>query len=653
MSKSLSEAIRSLPDQYITARMAMAAAREHNFQLLNYLPRKFVTPKFLKVLFSGKAQGYCWDCDLSRIREALRTEDICRKAVKYSRSNIHHVPPRFRTRKMIEGTVLRYDIIKYAYLIPAAMWDIKLIHRAMECMQFCNTGSYRRGLYKGKAVKHAQVLLHYVPQELKDKAFYRGLFDWKIQPEIIDAVTPKKFKDKAYYLEMVKREFDLVPLHKFGYDVAMSALGPDSKSGVRAFYHRHKKSENDVRDVLFSLLDDALADAIVKNDPEYFNMLPERFQTEQRLILAVKTAGEGGSSSYGEYQYPKEMLSLEVVREFIRQGLACHIPPHFWNPGLAAFCLENGTKNFFWLKQMPKKFQTRAIVAAAFANSHRYLKYSVKKYITKAMTTEAIRSINSDWRYRSDHLADLPQSHFREFTAKTGLPERFMGGEVDFLKLKTARVPYTYCRLGDILVGLYDNGDRYDKRFLTIVTKLHRDKDAEVLASGGTGSFHKTWVEKLVADHDPDFIKPVIDPELKDVQSLSYYGVEFVETDENGVDIYRNTFRGVTVGYCAKKDGVTYHDETVYAAVSGWEYKMDCAQHDAGSGADENRMVTAFMLNRRYGFCQTGMSAFTEDYGLDYYGRYSIGDLRRVVAEQGRKPSTYTYKTELKQINVI
>ncbi|MCE8722073.1 hypothetical protein K0F33_27390, partial [Bacteroides thetaiotaomicron] len=66
------------------------------------------------------------------------------------------------------------------------------------------------------------------------------------------------------------------------------------------------------------------------------------------------------------------------------------------------------------------------------------------------------------------------------------------------------------------------------------------------------GTFHRTWLEKIVAENDPYFIKPRVDKSLKAVQAVCYYGVEKFK-DLNRTEIFRNTFMGETIGYCARR----------------------------------------------------------------------------------------------------
>lgn len=248
-------------------------------------------------------------------------------------------------------------------------------------------------------------------------------------------------------------------------------------------------------------------------------------------------------------------------------------------------------------------------------------------------------------------LEHLPLHYFNEFSKKTGLPYQCLGGEVSFTELKANRDKFTYCRLGSLYVGFIAEGRSYEPKYKLIVTKVEAGQKPTELYYNHVSTFHKTWGGKEVSENDPDFIKPKVDPALKDVQAVSYYGVEHVETNGDGFDVYRNTFMGGTAGYCVKKDGVTYHADTLDEALAGWLYKVDSEKEDvSGSGVDLDRALTANLLHKKYGFCETGMGAFCEDYGLDYFGRYTVGQLRQIVH---RRSSTFRYTSELKRIKII
>jgi hypothetical protein len=87
------------------------------------------------------------------------------------------------------------------------------------------------------------------------------------------------------------------------------------------------------------------------------------------------------------------------------------------------------------------------------------------------------------------------------------------------------------------------------------------DEQPQVIFNRRVGSFHKTWLEKMVADYDRDFVKPTVSKVLKEVQANMYCGVEAVGSKE-GIELFRSTFRGETIGFTGRKDGMIVHAET-------------------------------------------------------------------------------------------
>ena len=165
------------------------------------------------------------------------------------------------------------------------------------------------------------------------------------------------------------------------------------------------------------------------------------------------------------------------------------------------------------------------------------------------------------------------------------------------------------------------------------------------------GTFHRTWLEKIVAENDPLFVKPRVDKSLKAVQAICYYGVEKLK-DLNRTEIFRNTFMGETIGYCARRRDLTYHCENCEALIEGLKYKIRGMAVPV-TPAEDMTLYTADMLHRKFGFCYTGMTAFATDYGLDMEKAYSPAQMRQIVQEKGRKPSLRSYQRELKRINII
>lgn len=656
MSK-LCDAIHNLPHQFITMDLVKEAAKEHNPQLLSHLPKEFITPDVVSEIFSGDRSSYYWKCDLSLVPVECRTEEVCLRALRCSSDNMIHVPTHIINDKIVEIALSSTKRLHFLPLLPLHLWTAEFVYRAMKAIGADYDNSrYLRENSESDILRRCRVVMSIAQENVKTRSFFHGLFREKMASDVISAITPAKYRDKKYFRLMAHYNLNLVPVEQLTYELILIALGEDAGVSLCDIFKPEQR-----RDIVFGIMDNHMADAIVTKQPTFFDELPDKFQTSTRLRLAVKSAGEQGQTRYHRICYDEKLLTLNVVKEFIKQGLECKIPEKYWNKELAQFCFEN-PKAFFWFEQMPKGLQTKEMVTAAVRYSHRNLEYALKENITQDIACEVVRAAVDNRSYNScrDNMKYLPEKYFKAFTKKTGLPENFMGGEVDFRTFKAVHKHFTYCRIGNVYAGIYTEGYRGSEEYTLILSRVDKGKTPKMLYEGHVGAFHKTWLEKPIFERDGKFIKPKVDPTLRDVQGVSYYGVELIE-QRDGFDIYANTFCGITVGYCAKKDGLTYHDDTIDAALAGWQEKVKKAKQVEAERTDpestepdlDSVVFTAEILHRKYGFCETGMTAFVNDYGLDYNGRYSVGYMRQVVAFQGPKPSLRSYGRELRQINVI
>lgn len=175
---------------------------------------------------------------------------------------------------------------------------------------------------------------------------------------------------------------------------------------------------------------------------------------------------------------------------------------------------------------------------------------------------------------------------------------------------------------------------------------------AELVFEKEVSSFHKTWMEKLVSDNDPQFKKPKVDKSLADVQAVSYYGVERLK-NIYGIEIFHNTFMGKTIGYCARKEGITYHtDNCEKELFEGLKLKLQ-GMAVPTTLKEDLKELTQDYLHATYGFCYPGMAAFIEDYNLDPKQTYTAMQLRQIVKKQGKKSSIRRFSRELKKIHII
>ncbi len=656
MSK-LCDAIKNLPSRFLSEELVMEAAKEHEPKLLGYLPEEFITPEVVEEVFGGGLNAYYWNCDLSRVPVECRTRDVCMKALRCSSENMFHVPSHLIDDQIVEVVLQSSKKLQYFHLLPSHLWTKGFIYRAMKSLGANHSNSsYSSGNVKSDVIRRCRILLSLAPDSIKTGSFYHGLFEEKMASAVISALTPVKYRNKQYRRLMAHYDIDCVPVKELTYELVVIALGKGAGVSSNGLFKPTERREH-----IFEMMDNRLADTIVATYPTFFNELPEQFQTSTRLQLAVKSAGENEENRYYHLRHSEELLTPNVVREFVKQGIECKIPATFWDEEFSWFCAQH-TRSFFWFEQMPRELQTKEMVSAAIRRCHSNLRYASKDKITENVACEVVRGVVNAPSYSStrENMEYLPEKYFAKFTKKTGLPEKFMGGEVEFKAFKEDRKHFTYCRIGNVYAGVYAEGYRGSEEHNLILTRVIKGEAPKKLYEGRIGAFHKTWIEKPVAEYDGGFVKPKVDSSLRDVQAVSYYGVEHLE-QRDGFDIYANTFCGITVGYCVKKDGLTYHDDSIEAALTGWQTKVEQAKlaeeeknnPDSAKPDPDSVVFTAEMLHRKYSFCEAGMTAFVNDYGLDYNGRYSAGYLRQVVAIQGPKPSLRSYGRELRQIGVI
>lgn len=305
--------------------------------------------------------------------------------------------------------------------------------------------------------------------------------------------------------------------------------------------------------------------------------------------------------------------------------------------------MEHGT-SFRWFRQMPKKFQSSANTQAAYDYGHYHICDFAKRFITPQMAKECNRE--------RSYAHAIPGHFLTEFCRQTGLPEKFYGGETTMLSLKNSRDDYTYCKVGNTCLAFYLK-EQYEPSSAHLMMTRSDSKycTPEKVFDVPVGTFHRTWLEKIVAENDPRFVKPRVDKALKAVQAVCYYGVEKLK-DLNRTEIFRNTFMGETIGYCARRRDLTYHSDNCGTLIEGLKFKIRGMAVPV-TLAEDMTPYTADMLHRKFGFCYIGMTAFATDYGLDMEKAYTFAQMRQIVREKGHKPSLRNYKRELKQINII
>lgn len=633
MYKSIKVALEYLPEEFVTQEMVNEAVKCKDVEVLSYIPQRFLNTQLIEQVIANCDN--CWHSfKLKHIPEECRTESVCAYAVKKSWRNIYAVPTHIVTREMalkvVQNCAGDLDILS---AIPAHIWDNEL---AIEAMVSLIGNVHRIGDYTN-AIMRVEIVLGYLPASLKTQELFTAMLQREALDVLcVDRATPTKFKNKLYYQYLAKRDLSMVPHKYISYEVLYAAVFSE---------HNNKVHNEYVLGHYLHLLDDRLADQLVRRYAYVFKTLPDKFRTAKRLVLALDSSSRDSYILINtEDSKDSRLLTVEVCKAFVRRGGSCPtFPQKVWTRKFVEYCEEN-CKSYQWFEQMPTEFQTPKNTQAAFDYNSYNIRYFLKRFITPAMAKSV---------YRENYYNCWVPKHFiSEFVKQTGLSEKFYGGERSLLTLKNNHEDYTYCKIGNTYIGFYYT-DKYNPntaRLIMTRAESRYCKPSRVFECS-VSTFHRTWLEKIVAENDPLFEKPKVDKSLRAVQALGYYGVEKIK-DIKRTEIFRNTFLGETIGYCARRRDLTYHSDNCATLLEGMLYKIKgmAVPDDLG---EEPVSYTADELHKKFGFCYAGMTAFAEDYSLDMSKAYTVQQMRQIVREVGPKPSLTNYKRELKKIKVI
>jgi len=622
-----------LPEEFVTQEMVNEAVKCKDVEVLSYIPQRFLNTQLIEQVIANCDN--CWHSfKLKHIPEECRTESVCAYAVKKSWRNIYAVPTHIMTREMalkvVQNCAGDLDILS---AIPAHIWDNEL---AIEAMVSLIGNVHRIGDYTN-AIMRVEIVLGYLPASLKTQELFTAMLQREALDVLcVDRATPTKFKNKLYYQYLAKLDLSMVPHKYISYEVLYAAVFSE---------HNNKVHNEYVLGHYLHLLDDRLADQLVRRYAYVFKTLPDKFRTAKRLVLALDSSSRDSYTLINtEDSKDSRLLTVEVCKAFVRRGGSCPtFPQKVWTRKFVEYCEEN-CKSYQWFEQMPTEFQTPKNTQAAFDYNSYNIRYFLKRFITPAMAKSV---------YRENYYNCWVPKHFiSEFVKQTGLSEKFYGGERPLLTLKNNHEDYTYCKIGNTYIGFFYT-DKYNPntaRLIMTRAESRYCKPSRVFECG-VSTFHRTWLEKIVAENDPLFEKPKVDKSLRAVQALGYYGVEKIK-DIKRTEIFRNTFLGETIGYCARRRDLTYHSDNCATLLEGMLYKIKgmAVPDDLG---EEPVSYTADELHKKFGFCYAGMTAFAEDYSLDMSKAYTVQHMRQIVREVGPKPSLTNYKRELKKIKVI
>ena len=546
MGKEIYTAIANLPEHLVTPEIARAAVEEGNLKLLDCLPHRYLTEETVMSIVNRNEKSYCWDSfRLSNIPESLRGRQLCEFAVKKDTDNILHVPENLRSSAMLEKLLERKDAgMKYLHLFPSSLWNAALVRKGISSVYTRTHDSYGRygGYQTTHDIKRVQIFLSFVPAAILNRRFYLDMFSDGLKAGDMDVLVPARYKHREYYLRMAGTDFNFVPPSHYDYDTITKAISHDKLSISQSRYDRNGIMEKH-KETIFRLIDDKMADLIVGKEPRAFKYLPETFQTPARLIKALE-ADKGDNIRLGEGH--KHLLTEEVCKTFVRKNIDTpEFPESVWTPEFVEYCMAHGT-SFRWFSQMPKQLQTREIV-------YKVLEYGGHHLSNVRPELISLEQAQRLYRKNEYHREYIPQRFISEFRNETGLEEAFFGGEVSFSHLREFRENNTYCKLGNSYIGIRGERDTYYNTYqVLVVTRRTPQAFRPVpLFERTIGTFHATWLEKLIADNDTTFVKPSVPKELKPYQFNGYYAVEKVG-EVDGVAIYANELLDERVFYTAR-----------------------------------------------------------------------------------------------------
>ncbi|MDR2913619.1 MAG: hypothetical protein LBV74_02105 [Tannerella sp.] len=556
---SIHTAISYLPDHLITGEIAQAAIDEGHISILKELPAEFLTTDdTIKVIENSSGGKF----DLSAVVPEVLTTKVCEKAIECDVENIKHVPAAKVNRHMLKQLlILTSKNIGLLSFIPANIWDSFAVYKGLFSI-FGTTistsygrsnRSYSHPLPDDQKHELANQLLGLTPPNIKTKDFYMGFFNIeRLSAKDATLLIPNEFKDYDYWKLLAKYGFDLIPEDRYSYEIFLIAIDKESKGNYKLF-------SDEVWKQIYSCIDDRMADAIIDHSPYHFKKLPPNCRTIPRLLKAIERIDNRKSYDFIMDDRDIHLLTDKVCKAFVKKdrGLP-KIPNHIWNDDFAAFCLEYN-QSFEWFKQMPKELQTEEIVEKAIAHSDRDISYARPELISLEISQRIFRN----YLDHSDILQKyVPQRYIDDFINLTGLPQQFFGGEVSLSGLKSNKGDYTFCKVGHCYLGFYKTARYSGSPAFLIMTRRspHSIKPQQVFDKK-IGTYHSTWLEKMIADNDSLFTKPYVDKKLKQLQINPYYELEYIEFYK-GIKIYSNTLFMERINYTAEIKGRVIQEET-------------------------------------------------------------------------------------------
>lgn len=541
-------AINNLPDNLITEEIWQAGMEEGNLKILNILPEKYMIDENInKIIQKGEAKNCWYGFKLHKIPEIARTQKICDLAVSKDKENFKDVPNEKKSKNMLKDfLIMAENHIHFLPFFPSELWDCNLAYSGISSIYRNNSSNSNDNL---DALRMIQVLLHYVPAEIKTGEFFIGLFNTSMKVIDINFLTPDKFKNDRYYIEMSKKEVNAVPLDKINYTLLCEAMQSD-KNSESDFWGDWKNETPPIRQLMLGLIDNKMVNIILKRWPSRLSNLPEKYQTKKRLLTALASCKERNHAASVYSSFDVTRFDADICKAIVKaQEYDCpKFAPEIWTPDFIDFCMENA-KNYYWFDAMPKELQTQAIVNVVIKRGIHVISRIRPDLISYDIAVQAY--LEKEWNGTSKYGNYIPSHYLNDFTMETGLPKEFFGGETNYSGLKENHKNYSYFVARDCYVGFYadkDYGNTYNRVIMTRRTPMQIKPS--IVLNRTVSTFHKTWLEKIISDNDPQFAKPQVEKGVKGKQVNLYMGVRFIETYSN-VKIYAHTFLGETVMYTA------------------------------------------------------------------------------------------------------
>ena len=566
---SIYEAAANLPEELITPEIATAAIDEGRIELLDSLPHKYLSGEVVMAIIEKNADGYSWrGFNLKNIPENLRTKDVCIFAIKKDKENILHTPKEHISNEMLSMMMSSVEgNLKYLHLFSETEWTAEnLVDGVNSIYSKTTQNSGPRGGYRSPTtitdLKPVAIFMSYVPRRLITREFYSKLFDSRLSIDDIDALTPLQFQDKDYYLKVAQKKFALVPDFYYDYDTILAGLENNqislSPHYSSSYYNNdpkdiEKKVQHEkIREQVFAIMDAKMADIAIEMNPDYFQYLPKKFHTAERLILAIQKSER---ENIIRLEGNEKLFTMDICKAYIyRNKDLPTLPDTIWTDEFVDCCMGYGTK-FQWFDQLPKSLQTQDIAEKAMSYGNYNAKHVRPEFITLERAQELYRDKKKDY---------VPTHYIKDFCNETGLTEEYFGGEVTYDEFRNRRKDKTFCRLGHSFIAFSDDSTyNYKDYHITLTRRTPASFRPIQIFERTIQTFHTTWLEKLIADNDAAYTKPT-SPSRNDkaYQVNSYFKLDKLEEFE-GVQIYVNSLLGERVYYTAKSEHRDFEESTL------------------------------------------------------------------------------------------